>query len=164
MSKEEVMEEMASEVVVAAVVVASFPVKFCRVVEPTTKRSPAELMVEVAVPPKYAVVAEKLVEEAAPFRRTSEVVALVPAAGCVKGSAIDGEVFVMVHVFPLRVVDMPVPFVRVVEATHAGVPAFHASTCPFVPVPYRVEPKVEVARAVGAAALPVWFTKTVLAF
>ena len=53
--RELVMEEMARLVVVAAVVVASFPVKFCKVVEPTTRRSPEELMVEVAVPPKYAV-------------------------------------------------------------------------------------------------------------
>lgn len=38
-------------VVVARVPVALLKVKFCKVVEPTTRRSPVELMVEVAVPP-----------------------------------------------------------------------------------------------------------------
>ena len=47
----EAMEEMASEVVVALVPVALVKVKFCKVEEPTTNRSPDELMVEVAEPP-----------------------------------------------------------------------------------------------------------------
>ncbi len=38
-------------VVVAAVEVERVEVNLCRVVEPTTRRSPEELMVEVAVPP-----------------------------------------------------------------------------------------------------------------
>lgn len=38
-------------VVVALVPVAFLKVKFWRVVEPTTRRSPVELIVEVAVPP-----------------------------------------------------------------------------------------------------------------
>ena len=38
-------------VVVASVPVALTKVKFCRVVEPTTRRSPVELIVVVAVPP-----------------------------------------------------------------------------------------------------------------
>ena len=42
----------ASEVVVACDVVLFTAVKFCRVVEPATNRSPNELMVVVAVPPK----------------------------------------------------------------------------------------------------------------
>ena len=46
--------EMARDVVVALVVVELTAVKFWRVVEPITNRSPAELKVEVAVPPKYA--------------------------------------------------------------------------------------------------------------
>ena len=49
--REEVMEEMAREVVVACVVVALIPVKFWRVVEPTTNRSPEVLIVVVAEPP-----------------------------------------------------------------------------------------------------------------
>ena len=43
--------EIAKLVVVALVPVALLKVKFCKVVEPTTRRSPDELMVEVAVPP-----------------------------------------------------------------------------------------------------------------
>ena len=46
----------ASAVVVALVVVAFLAVKFCKVVEPTTKRSPLVLKVEVARPPKRALV------------------------------------------------------------------------------------------------------------
>ncbi len=38
-------------VVVAEVPVALIKVRFCKVVEPTTNRSPDELMVEVAEPP-----------------------------------------------------------------------------------------------------------------
>jgi len=49
--REEVMEETAKLVVVAEVVVLFCAVKFWRVVEPTTNRSPEELMVEVAMPP-----------------------------------------------------------------------------------------------------------------
>ena len=58
--------EVAKRLVeVASVVVDFSPVKFWRVVEPTTKRSPVELMVVVAVPPKYAVSkTEKRVDEA----------------------------------------------------------------------------------------------------
>ncbi len=50
-SSEEVMPEMASAVVVAAVPVAFTKVKFWRVVEPMTNKSPEELMVVVAEPP-----------------------------------------------------------------------------------------------------------------
>src|SRR3990167_3279537 len=49
--REEVMPEIASEVVVALVPVAFTKVKFCKVEEPMTRRSPEELMVVVAVPP-----------------------------------------------------------------------------------------------------------------
>ena len=49
--REEVMEETAKLVVVAEVVVLFCAVKFWIVVEPTTRRSPEELMVEVAMPP-----------------------------------------------------------------------------------------------------------------
>src|SRR3989338_645099 len=49
--REEVMPEIAREVVVAEVPVAFTKVKFCKVVEPTTRRSPDELMVVVAEPP-----------------------------------------------------------------------------------------------------------------
>ena len=47
----EAMEEMAKLVVVAEVPVALLKVKFCKVEEPMTNRSPDELMVEVAEPP-----------------------------------------------------------------------------------------------------------------
>ena len=50
-NKEEAMEETAKLVVVAWVVVAFEAVKFWRVVEPTTSKSPEVLMVVVAVPP-----------------------------------------------------------------------------------------------------------------
>ena len=50
-SSEEAMPEIASEVVVAAVPVAFTKVKFWRVVEPMTNKSPEELMVVVAEPP-----------------------------------------------------------------------------------------------------------------
>ena len=54
-----------SVVVVALLVVALSAVKFLRVVEPATRRLPAESIVVVAVPPKYAVpMLEKRVEEA----------------------------------------------------------------------------------------------------
>ena len=49
--REEVMPVTASEVVVAEVPVALTKVKFCKVEEPMTRRSPDELMVVVAVPP-----------------------------------------------------------------------------------------------------------------
>ncbi len=49
--REEVMPVTASEVVVAAVPVALTKVKFCKVVEPTTNKSPEVLMVVVAEPP-----------------------------------------------------------------------------------------------------------------
>ena len=49
--REEVMPEIASEVVVAEVPVALRKVKFCKVEEPMTRRSPDELMVVVAEPP-----------------------------------------------------------------------------------------------------------------
>jgi len=49
--REEAMEEIASEVVVAEVPVALTKVKFCKVEEPMTRRSPDELMVVVAEPP-----------------------------------------------------------------------------------------------------------------
>ena len=49
--REEVMPEIASEVVVAEDTVALTKVKFCKVEEPTTRRSPDELMVVVAEPP-----------------------------------------------------------------------------------------------------------------
>ena len=45
----EVREEEKKLVDVPCVVVDCNPVKFCRVVEPTTRRSPEELMVVVAV-------------------------------------------------------------------------------------------------------------------
>ena len=45
------MPEIASEVVVAEVPVALTKVKFCKVEEPMTRRSPDELMVVVAEPP-----------------------------------------------------------------------------------------------------------------
>ena len=62
------------EVVVACVPVAFINVKFWSVEEPTIRRSPAELKVEVAVPPKYAVpVLEKRVVEAPITVRTSVV-------------------------------------------------------------------------------------------
>lgn len=48
---DEVMPLIARPVVVALVPVALLKEKFWRVVEPITNRSPAELMVEVAVPP-----------------------------------------------------------------------------------------------------------------
>ena len=67
--REEVMPEMAREVVVAEVPVALVKVKFCKVVEPTTRRSPEVLMVVVAEPPilkEFAVkrLAKELVEVA----------------------------------------------------------------------------------------------------
>jgi len=46
--------------VVAAVPVAFTKVKFWRVVEPTTRRSPEELMVEVAEPPILKVLPVKI--------------------------------------------------------------------------------------------------------
>ena len=49
--RDEAIPETASEVVVAAVPVALTKVKFCKVEEPTTNKSPEELMVEVAEPP-----------------------------------------------------------------------------------------------------------------
>src|SRR3990167_4332550 len=49
--REEVMPVTAREVVVAEVPVALTKVKFCKVVEPTTRRSPEVLMVVVAEPP-----------------------------------------------------------------------------------------------------------------
>ena len=49
----------------------------------------------------------------------------------------------------------PVP--AVVVATHVGMPFTSASTLPFVPIPK----KVDVAIAVGLAALPVPFATTV---
>src|SRR3989344_3327842 len=56
---------MLKAVVVAFVEVALMPVKFWSVVEPATRRSPVELMVVVAVLPKYAVpTLEKLVVDA----------------------------------------------------------------------------------------------------
>jgi hypothetical protein len=51
--------------------------------------NPFEKKVVVAVPPKYACVAEICVVEALPLRSISEVVALCPAAGCVNGSPIE---------------------------------------------------------------------------
>ena len=48
--------------------------------------APLLAKVEVAVPPKYATVAESWVVDALPLRSTREVVALCPAAGCVNGS------------------------------------------------------------------------------
>ena len=56
---------MLKAVVVAFVEVALMPVKFWSVVEPATSRSPEELIVVVAVEPKYAVpTLEKLVVDA----------------------------------------------------------------------------------------------------
>ena len=62
-------------VVVALVPVAFEKVKFWRVVEPTTSRSPEELMVEVAEPPIESELPEKMEE-----KRLLVVVALVPVA------------------------------------------------------------------------------------
>ena len=55
-------------------------------VEEPNPTLPLERKVVVAVPPNSAKVEENLVEEAAPLRRRSEVVALCPVAGWVKGS------------------------------------------------------------------------------
>ena len=49
-------------VVVALVPVALTKVKFCKVVEPITKRSPEELIVVVAVPPTLRELAVKMPE------------------------------------------------------------------------------------------------------
>jgi hypothetical protein len=50
-------------VVVALVPVAFTKVKFCKVVEPTTNKSPEELMVLVAEPPTLKVLAVKRLEK-----------------------------------------------------------------------------------------------------
>ena len=47
---------------------------------------PEVVKVEVAVPPKYAWYAERSDDDALPLNNISDVVALCPATGCVKGS------------------------------------------------------------------------------
>ena len=59
-------------VVVAEVEVEVRAVKFWRVVEPTTRRSPDELMVEVALPPTERTLAVRV-----PAKRSVEVAAVV---------------------------------------------------------------------------------------
>ena len=51
-----------------------------------TPTNPAAVMVVVAVPPKYARVAESCVDEALPLKSINDVVADCPAAGCVQAS------------------------------------------------------------------------------
>src|ERR1700690_272948 len=72
----EAMEETAKLVVVACEVVALSAVKLRSEVDPTTKRSPKLLKVDVAVPPKYATVAESCVVDALPLNCWSAVQAL----------------------------------------------------------------------------------------
>jgi hypothetical protein len=57
------------------VVVAFRAVKFWSVVEPTTRRSPAPLKVEVAVAPNAALKALNVVDVAPPEKKNIEVVA-----------------------------------------------------------------------------------------
>jgi hypothetical protein len=57
------------------VVVAFRAVKFWRVVDPTTRRSPAPLKVEVAVAPNAALKAFNVVDVAPPEKKNMEVVA-----------------------------------------------------------------------------------------
>ena len=57
--------------------------------------------------------------------------------------------------FPACASEMPPPAEKVVVATHEGEPAFHDRTCPAVPMPYKVVPKVDVEMAVGTAEPPV---------
>jgi len=64
-------------VVVAEVVVDCRAVKFCKVVLPITKRSPEELMVEVAEPPMFKVLPVKLDEKR--LVEVAEVVVELPA-------------------------------------------------------------------------------------
>ena len=135
------------------VVVAFAAVKFWSVVEPITSRSPAELNVEVAVPPKYAVPKlEKRVVEA--FKNCWSAVHMFPCA----------RLSVAVRV-PPRVAGVP-PIVRVELESERAIVLADRRLVPIVVVetslPVLSVPKRELVREVKYV-LPVLVKLVVLA-
>ena len=104
-------------------------------------RTPAFENVAVAVPPKYAIpVFEKSVDDAPPVRIKSEVVALLPAAGCVHASYAEMPLTPFTIQFPSIPLKQPFESAMPFEKVDVAV-----DDVMFRAVAERPAPKVEVA-------------------